>query len=66
MPAMIARARLVCSEEGCAAVYEAYGPIEELDALGCDCGFGLELLGWPEAAAEDGRGTGVVLMALDG
>lgn len=60
---MIVRARLVCSEEGCAALYEASGSVAEIDSLGCDCGYGLQALGWPhpvEAGERVGRHTVLV------
>jgi hypothetical protein len=37
-------ALLVCSDEGCAELFEAYGTLEELEALACDCGCSLEIL----------------------
>jgi hypothetical protein len=38
------RALLLCADDGCAEVLEAYGSLEELEALACDCGCTLELL----------------------
>ena len=38
------RALLVCADGDCAEVFEAYGSLEELEALACDCGCSLELL----------------------
>jgi hypothetical protein len=38
------RALLVCSEGECAEAFEAYGSLEELETLACDCGCSLELL----------------------
>lgn len=49
------RARLICSGEECAALFEATGALEEIEALACDCGCALEVLSWPEPA-EDGTG----------
>jgi hypothetical protein len=47
------RALLVCSDEACEAVeMEVIGPLEEIEALACDCGLGLHLVGWPEAVTE--------------
>ena len=37
-------ALIVCSEENCAEVFEAWGTLEELQALACDCGCSLEIL----------------------
>jgi hypothetical protein len=45
---MIVRARLFCSDPGCDAVYEAIGRLEELEALACSCGGGLEVTGFPD------------------
>jgi hypothetical protein len=39
---------LVCSEEDCAAVFEAHGALAEIESLACDCGCALVLLAWPE------------------
>ena len=47
---MIVKARLFCSDPGCAAAFEAIGPLEELEALACSCGGGLEITGFPRAA----------------
>jgi hypothetical protein len=56
---------LICSEEECTAVFEAYGRLTELEALACDCGCGLSIVGWPDpvAAAEDGPGVELELIA---
>jgi hypothetical protein len=52
---MIVRARLFCSDERCAAVYEAAGRLEDLEALACSCGSGLEPIGFPDDAGEPDR-----------
>jgi hypothetical protein len=46
------RALLICSDDDCTAVYEAHGPLEEVEALACSCGCGLAIVGWPEPADE--------------
>jgi hypothetical protein len=48
-------ARLICSDTDCDETFEAWGTLEELQALACDCGCALELLTLSEAAAGDGR-----------
>ncbi|HEX4720677.1 MAG TPA: hypothetical protein VH300_19305 [Thermoleophilaceae bacterium] len=48
---MIVRARLFCSDPRCAASFAAIGPLEELEALACSCGGGLEITGLPEETA---------------
>jgi hypothetical protein len=45
---LFVRARLFCSDPDCAAAFEAIGPIEELEALACSCGGGLEVIGFPD------------------
>ena len=42
-------ARLICSDEGCTEerVVEA-ATLGELEALLCDCGCVLEIIGWPD------------------
>jgi len=47
---MMVRARLFCSDPACEAVFEAIGPLEELEALACSCGGGLEITGFPAAS----------------
>jgi hypothetical protein len=53
---MYVRARLFCSDAHCAARFEAIGPIEELEALACSCGGGLEILGFPDDSEGPARG----------
>ena len=59
--AHMVRAILFCSHGECTDVFEAYGPIEEIEALACDCGCSLEIIGWPDpvedAAATAGEGA---------
>ena len=37
------RALLLCADDDCAEVFEAYGSLEELEALACDCGCSFEV-----------------------
>jgi hypothetical protein len=37
-------ARLICSDGACDETFEAWGTLEELEALACDCGCALEIL----------------------
>lgn len=48
-------AMLICSDGDCADTFEAWGTLEELEVLACDCGCTLEVLSWDEAEAGDGR-----------
>lgn len=46
-------ALLACHDSRCTAVYEAYGALEELETLACDCGCALQIvryLGDPDTA----------------
>ena len=54
---MIVKARLFCSDPVCAEVFEAIGPIEELEALACSCGGGLEIIGFAEDSELRPRGS---------
>jgi hypothetical protein len=46
-------ALLTCSDEECTEVYEAYGRLEEIDALACGCGWGLAIVGWADQLEGD-------------
>jgi hypothetical protein len=37
-------ARLICSDGDCDDSFEAWGTLDELEALACDCGCALEIL----------------------
>jgi hypothetical protein len=54
--AMMVRVRLFCSDPHCAAAFEAIGPIEELEALACSCGGGLEIAGLASEAVKPAHG----------
>jgi hypothetical protein len=55
-------ALLTCSDDECTAVFEAYGRLEELRALACDCGCALEIIGWPDPVEANGETRGVELI----
>jgi hypothetical protein len=57
-------ARLTCSDEKCTEVYEAYGPLEEIAVLACECGCGLEIIGWPDPVASNGAAESVELVPV--
>ena len=61
---MVVKARLFCTDAKCAAIYEAIGTLEELEALACSCGAGLEIVGWPDEAGRGGGGDGLELLPL--
>ena len=54
-PTALVHAVLVCSDEDCEATYEAFGPLEEIEAWMCDCDCSLTIVGGPyDAEASDG------------
>jgi hypothetical protein len=57
------RALLLCADGDCAEVFEAYGSLDELEALACDCGCSLELLEISEAN-EPAPAAGFTLLPL--
>ncbi|MDX6437637.1 MAG: hypothetical protein QOF45_220 [Gaiellaceae bacterium] len=44
-------ALLVCSENDCTDEFEAWGTLEEVESLACDCGCALELMSVSDAEA---------------
>ena len=46
-------AKLICSDGDCAEEFEAWGTLEELETLACDCGCALEVL-WLDECEADG------------
>jgi hypothetical protein len=58
---MIVRARVFCSDPACAAAFEAIGPLEELEALACSCGGGLEIVGFPAESEREPYGAFEIL-----
>jgi hypothetical protein len=48
-------AMLICSDGDCAEAFEAWGSLEELEALACDCGCTLEILTLGECDEDDAR-----------
>jgi len=46
-------ALIVCSDPGCADSFEAWGTLEELEALACECGCSLAILTLGEADEAD-------------
>lgn len=48
---------LACHDSRCTAVYEAYGPLEDLEDLACDCGCALQIVRY---LADPDRGPSAV------
>jgi hypothetical protein len=42
-------ALLICSDDDCTDAFEAWGTIEELEALACECGCALQVISVSEA-----------------
>jgi hypothetical protein len=57
----VVHARLICSDSDCDETFEAWGTLEELEALACDCGCALEIVAVGEA---DGNETQLDLLQL--
>jgi hypothetical protein len=47
------RALLICSDGNCAEMFEAYGSLDELEALACDCGCSLHVLALDEQDCDE-------------
>jgi hypothetical protein len=45
-------ALLICSDDDCTDEFEAWGTLEELEGLACECGCGLQLISVGEAARD--------------
>ena len=43
-------AALICCDDDCTEVFEAYGTLEELETLACDCGCALSIISISEVA----------------
>ena len=57
---------LICTDPGCADEYEAFGTLEELEALVCEgCGCCLQAVGWAEAAPDGAGPTRAHVQLLD-
>jgi hypothetical protein len=55
--------RLVCSDPDCAQVFEAFGPMEEVEALACKCGCALHVIAWLGEHRGDDRFVALLPMA---
>jgi hypothetical protein len=55
---------LICSDDDCTEVFEAYGSLEELETLACDCGCALQVISISEAAPDHARDHGLELLPV--
>jgi hypothetical protein len=60
----VVRALLICSDDACTALYEAYGPLEDVETLACSCGCGLAVVGWPQQLSQNGGAPELELTLL--
>jgi hypothetical protein len=54
---------LACHDSRCTAVYEAYGPLEGLEALACECGCALQIVRWLGEVREPPAGVELIRLA---
>jgi hypothetical protein len=54
-------ALLVCSHDDCTDEFEAWGTLEELEALACECGCALQLISISDADSDGDRREELVL-----
>jgi len=57
-------AALICCDDDCTEVFEAYGTLEELETLACDCGCALQVITISEAADAPARDHGLELLPV--
>lgn len=57
-------AALICCDEDCTDVFEAYGSLEELETLACDCGCALQVISISEVADTNADSRAVELLPV--
>jgi hypothetical protein len=57
-------AALICCDDDCTEVFEAYGTLEELETLACDCGCALEIISLSEVSDPPARDHGLELLPV--
>ena len=57
-------AALICCDDDCTEVFEAYGTLEELEALACDCGCALQVISISNAPPDPVAGRGPELIPV--
>jgi len=58
-------ARLICSDPECAEALEAHAATAaELETLMCQCGCGLQVLGWADWVEDEQPGAAVVVLRV--
>ena len=57
-------AALICCDDDCTEVFEAYGTLEELETLACECGCALQVISISEPPEGASRERGVELIPV--
>jgi hypothetical protein len=57
----VLHALLICSDDDCTDEFEAWGTLDELEALACECGCALQLISLSEAGEYERGLTELVL-----
>jgi hypothetical protein len=57
-------AALICCDDDCTDVFEAYGTLDELETLACDCGCALQVISISEVAGAPVRDHGLELLPV--
>jgi hypothetical protein len=57
-------AALICCDDDCTEVFEAYGTLEELEALACECGCALQVISISDAEPDPVPGRGPELIPV--
>jgi hypothetical protein len=55
---------LICSDDDCTEIFEAYGSLDELETLACDCGCALQVISISERDADGARDHGLELVPV--
>ena len=57
-------ALLICCDDECTDIFEAYGSLEELETLACDCGCALQVISISETEPDPVPGRGPELIPV--
>ena len=58
------QAVLICCDDDCTEIFEAYGTLDELETLACDCGCALQIISISDAADAPARDRGPELLPV--
>ena len=54
---------LACHDSDCSAVFEAYGHLEDVETLACDCGCALQIVRYLSEADDGPDGVSLIRLA---